>query len=78
MNLPSASEKIYAANEINALIERLVCKFPPEPQQPYRLRAINGLSAAESGWVRGVPPSLPKSRFIHARRKPTIALRESA
>jgi RNA polymerase sigma-70 factor, ECF subfamily len=45
----SDPEKIYAANEIKALIERQVRKLPPELQQEYRLRVINGLSAAESG-----------------------------
>ena len=74
----SDPEKIYAAKEIKALIERQVRKLPPELQRAYRLRAINDLSAAESGRVLGTPPSLSKSRLFHARRKLTNALRESA
>ena len=74
----SDPEKIYAAKEIKALIERQVRKLPPELQQAYRLRAINGLSAAESGRVLGIPPSLSKSRLFHARRKLTNGLQESA
>jgi RNA polymerase sigma-70 factor, ECF subfamily len=74
----SDPEKIYAANEIKTLIERQVRKLPPELQQTYRLRVINGLSAAESGRVLGIPSSLSKSRLFHARRKLTNALRESA
>jgi RNA polymerase sigma factor (sigma-70 family) len=74
----SDPEKIYAAKEIKALIERQVRKLPPELQRAYRLRAINGLSEAESGRVLGIPPSLSKSRLFHARRKLTDALRESA
>jgi len=74
----SDPEKIYAAKEIKALIERQVRKLPPGLQQAYRLRAINGLSAAESGRVLGIPPSLSKSRLFHARRKLTNALRETA
>ena len=69
-------EKIYAAKEIRALIERQVRKLPPDLQRTYRLRVINGLSAAESGRLLGVPPSLSKSRLFHARRKLTNALRE--
>jgi RNA polymerase sigma factor (sigma-70 family) len=74
----SDPEKIYALKEIKVLIERQVRKLPPELQQAYRLRAINGLSAAESGRVLGIPPSLSKSRLFHARRKLTNALREPA
>jgi RNA polymerase sigma-70 factor, ECF subfamily len=74
----SDPEKTYAAKEINALVERQVRKLPPELQQAYRLRAIKGLSAAESGRVLGISPSLSKSRLFHARRKLTNALRESA
>jgi RNA polymerase sigma factor (sigma-70 family) len=74
----SDPEKIYAAKEIKALIERQLRKLPAGLQQAYRLRAINELSAAESGWVLGIPPSLSKSRLFHARRKLTNALRESA
>ena len=74
----SDPEKIYAANEIKALVERQVRKLPSELQQEYRLRVINSLSAAESGRVLGIPPSLSKSRLFHARRKLTNALRESA
>jgi RNA polymerase sigma-70 factor (ECF subfamily) len=74
----SDPEKIYAAKEIKALIERQVRKLPPELQQAYRFRAINGLSAAEAGRVLGIPASLSKSRLFHARRKLTNVLRESA
>ena len=74
----SHPEKIYAAKEIQALVERQVRKLPPKLQQAYRLRAINGLSAAESGRALGIPPSAFKSRVFHARRKLANALRESA
>jgi RNA polymerase sigma-70 factor (ECF subfamily) len=74
----SDPEKIYAANEIKGLVERQIRKLPSELQQEYRLRVINSLSAAESGRVLGIPPSLSKSRLFHARRKLTNALRESA
>jgi RNA polymerase sigma factor (sigma-70 family) len=74
----SDPEKIYAAKEINALIERQVRNLSPELQQAYRLRAINGLSAAESGRALGIPPSVFKSRVFRARRKLANALRESA
>ena len=74
----SDPEKIYAAREINALVERQLRKLPRELQQAYRLRVINGLSAAESGRVLGIPPSLCKSRLFHARQKLANALRESA
>jgi RNA polymerase sigma-70 factor, ECF subfamily len=73
----SDPEKIYAAKEIQALIEGQVRKLPQELRQAYRLRAINGLSAAESGRVLGIPSSRYKSRLFHARRKLTNALRES-
>lgn len=74
----SDPEKIYAAKEIKALIERQVRKLPSVLQQAYRLRAINGLSAAESGRVLGIPPNMSKSRLFHARRKLKNALRVSA
>ncbi len=78
MDPRSDPEKVYAAKEIKALIERQVRKLPPELQQAYRFRVINGLSAAESGRVLGIPASLAKERLFHARRKMTNALREPA
>jgi RNA polymerase sigma-70 factor (ECF subfamily) len=74
----SDPEKLYAAKEIHALVERQVRKLPPKLQQAYRLRAINGLSAAESARALGISPSVSKSRIFHARRKLTNALQESA
>jgi RNA polymerase sigma-70 factor (ECF subfamily) len=73
----SDPEKIYAAKEIKALIDRQVRELPLELHQAYRLRAIKGPSAAESGRVLGIPPSLSKSRLSHTGRKLTNALRES-
>jgi len=50
VDLRSDPEKIYAANEIRALVEKQVRKLPSEMQLAYRLRAVNGLSTAESCW----------------------------
>jgi RNA polymerase sigma-70 factor, ECF subfamily len=74
----SDPEKIYAANEIKALIERQVRKLSPEMQQAYRLRAIKGLSTAESCRTLGIPESALKSRVFHARRKLANSLLQSA
>ena len=74
----SDPEKLYAAKEIHALVERQVRKLPPKLRQAYRLRVINGFSAAESARALGISPSVSKSRIFHARRKLTNALRELA
>jgi RNA polymerase sigma-70 factor (ECF subfamily) len=74
----SDPEKIYAAKEIHALIERQVRKLTPELQQAYRFRAINNFSAAESCRALSIPTSAFKSRVFRARRKLATALRESA
>jgi DNA-directed RNA polymerase specialized sigma24 family protein len=70
-------EKIYAAIEINALIEEHVRRLPPGLQAAFRLRAINGLSAAQSSRVLGISASAFKSRFFRARAKVASALQQS-
>ena len=75
-------EKVYAAIEINALVEEHIRQLTPALQAAYRLRTINGLSAAESSQALGIPASAIKSRIFRARRKlakcvATIGLRVS-
>jgi RNA polymerase sigma factor (sigma-70 family) len=71
-------EKIYAAIEINTLVEEHVRQLTPALQAAYRLRAIKGLSAAQSSQALGIPVNAFKSRIFHARRKLANALQQSA
>ena len=61
-------EKIFAAIEINALVEKHVSQLPPRLRTAYRLRDTNGLSAAESSRVLGIPASAVESQISRARR----------
>ena len=71
-------EKIYAAIEINTLVKEHVRQLTPALQAAYRLRTINGLSAAESSQALGIPANAFKSRVFQARRKLANALQQSA
>lgn len=62
-------EKTYAAIEINALVEQHVHQLPTDLKEAYRLRAISGLSTAESCRALGIPGSAFKSRIFRARQK---------
>jgi len=71
-------EEVYAAIEINALVEEHICELTPALQAAYRLRTISGLSAAESSQALGIPTNAFKSRIFQARRKLANALQQSA
>ena len=62
-------ESLYAAIEINAIIEKYVHRLPPKLRTAFRLGAIDGLSAAESSRALGVSVSTFKSRIFPALRK---------
>ena len=61
-------EKIFAEIEINALVEKHRSQLPPRLRTAYRLRAANGLYAAESSRVLGIPASAVESQISRARR----------
>jgi RNA polymerase sigma-70 factor, ECF subfamily len=70
-------EKIFAAIEINALVEKHVRQLPPRLRAAYRLRATNSLSAAESSQVLGIPASAVKSQISRARRSLVCGLQRT-
>lgn len=70
-------EKLCAANETRAIIEKHIRELPPRLQTAFRLSAIDGLSGAESSAALGVPATALKSRILRARRKLAHRLEQS-
>jgi RNA polymerase sigma-70 factor (ECF subfamily) len=70
-------EKICAAIEIKALIERHVGRLPAGMRAAFQLGEIDGLSARESSQVLDIPVSSYKSRIFRARRKLAGGLQKS-
>jgi RNA polymerase sigma-70 factor (ECF subfamily) len=70
-------ERIYAENEIQALIEEHVRQLPPTLQVAFRLQAINGLSVTESSQALGIRANAFKSRVSRARSRLAYALQRS-
>jgi RNA polymerase sigma-70 factor, ECF subfamily len=71
------AERVYAAIEIDALVEVHVRQLSPLLQTVFRLRAIEGLSTRESSFALGIPASVLKSRLFRARRKLAQGLQQS-
>lgn len=71
-------EKLCALIEVNALVEKQVQKLTPGLQAAFRLRVIDGFSAAESSLTLGLPANAIKARIYQARRKLARALQRIA
>jgi RNA polymerase sigma-70 factor (ECF subfamily) len=69
-------EQIYAANELNALIEDQISELPPRVQATFRLRKIEEFSITEAARALGVRKCAVKSRVSRARKKVSRGLRK--
>ena len=70
-------EKLCAATELSALVERHLRQLPPALRTALRLAAIDGLSVAEASRALGISVSTFKSRTFRARRRLAIVLQQS-
>jgi RNA polymerase sigma-70 factor (ECF subfamily) len=70
-------EKSCAVNEVDAILQKQVLTLSPPLRAAFRLRAIDGLSTAESCRVLGVAPSAFKSRICRVRQKLAARLPQS-
>ncbi len=70
-------ERLCAAMEIQALVEKHVRRLPPALAAAFRLGAMDGLSAAEASRALGISVSTFKSRIFRARRKLAGVLQRS-
>jgi len=68
-------ENTCAALEFYALVEEHVRQLPPALQMAFRLRAMKGLSDAESSKALGIRANAFRSRFLRARRKLVCGLK---
>jgi RNA polymerase sigma-70 factor, ECF subfamily len=69
-------EEIYAASELNALIEGQIRELPPRLQAAFRLRSIEEFSVREAVQALGIRETALKSRVLRARRKVARGLRK--
>lgn len=69
-------EQLYAASELNALVEGQIGELPPRVQQTFRLRKIEEFSTTEAARVLGIRESAVKSRVSRAREKVSRGLRK--
>jgi RNA polymerase sigma-70 factor (ECF subfamily) len=69
-------EQIYAASELNALIEGEIRELPPRAQATFRLRTIEEFSTTEAARALGIRESAVKSRVSRAREKVSRGLRK--
>jgi RNA polymerase sigma-70 factor (ECF subfamily) len=70
-------EKTCAVNEVDAILHQQVLRLTPPLQAAFRLRAIDGLSTAESCQALGVTASAFKSRISRAGQKLTAQIPQS-
>jgi len=73
---PPNPEKIYAASELNALIEGQISELTPLVQAAFRLCKIEEFSTSEAVQALGVREPALKSRVSRARRKVARGLRK--
>jgi RNA polymerase sigma-70 factor, ECF subfamily len=69
-------EQIYAANELDALIEDQIRELSPQVQATFRLRKIEEFSIREAARALGIHKSAVKSRVSRAREKVSRGLRK--
>lgn len=62
-------ERLYAATEMNELIEKQIVRLHPTLQAPFRFHAINGLPGSRLREMLGISACAFKSRIFRARRK---------
>jgi RNA polymerase sigma-70 factor (ECF subfamily) len=62
-------ERLYAATEINTLIEKHIFRLQPTLRAAFRLHAINRLPGPHSSRVLGISANAFKSRIFRARGK---------
>lgn len=70
-------EKICAAIEVNALLERHALQLTPRLRAALRVNARSGLSCQEAGQALGIAANAFKSRLARARQKLADALQGS-
>ncbi|HMJ04763.1 MAG TPA: RNA polymerase sigma factor [Chthoniobacterales bacterium] len=62
-------ERLAASGELRRLIERAVDSLPEDFRTVFILRAVEGLSVAETGDYLGIRPETVKTRFHRARKQ---------
>jgi RNA polymerase sigma factor (sigma-70 family) len=70
-------EKTCAVKEVDTILHQQALRLTPPLQAAFRLRAIDGLSTAESCEALGVAPSAFKSRISRVREKLSYGLQQS-
>jgi RNA polymerase sigma factor (sigma-70 family) len=70
-------ENTCAVDEVDAILHKQVLRLSPPLRAAFRLRAMGGLSTAESCRVLGVAASAFKSRICRAREKLSYRLQQS-
>jgi len=65
---PPNPEEIYAASELNALIDGQIRELPPRVQAAFRLRRSEEFSITEIARALGIGETAVKSRMLRARR----------
>ena len=73
---PPNPEQIYAATELNALIEAQIREVPPRVQAAVRLREIEEFSTTEAARALGISKSALKSRVSRGRGKVASGVRK--
>ena len=73
---PPNPEQIYAASELNALIEDQIRELPPRIQATFRLRKSEEFSVTETARALCIRESAVKSRVSRARTKVARAVRK--
>lgn len=71
-------EKICAAIEVNALLQRHALQLTPRLRAALRVSARSGLSCQEAGQALGIAGSAFKARLVRARRKLADVLQGSS
>lgn len=61
-------EKLAARGELGRVIEKAIDGLPGEFRAVFMLRAVEGMSVAETAVSLGIPPATVKTRFHRARR----------
>lgn len=73
---PPNPEQIYAATELNALIEAQITELSPRVQATFRLRKFEEFSTTEAARALGIRESAVKSQVSRARAKVARGLRK--
>jgi RNA polymerase sigma-70 factor (ECF subfamily) len=73
---PANPEQIYAASELNSLIEGQISELPPRIQATFRLRKSEEFSVTETARALGIREAAVKSRVSRARTKVARGLRK--